>query len=555
MAQDYEFDLNAWRREITTASPQAQVWFDRGLAWTYGYNHEEAVFCFHEALRHDPGCAMAWWGIAYASGPFYNRPWIRFTPREVAATLPVCHDAASRAVALSGGATLTEQALIQAIVLRYPRAAAAPLEELSRWHDSYTDAMRAAHRSFPEDLDIAALFVEAAVTRNPRKLWDIRTGVPMPGADIVECCGVLERALKQMDVQGGPPHPGVLHMYMHALEMSQDPEAALIAADTMSSIARDEGHFHHMPAHIYVQCGDYAQSVAVSKRAVAVDDRYVAVRGAANFYTTARCHDLHLLMFAAMMLGHYGDALHAADRICTTATPDLIGKSFPFMAAILDGYSAMRTHVHVRFGKWHELVAEPAPQNPELTPIRAAMHAYGQGVANAALGRIDAAEDAQRRLDKAIAAIPPDAIFLSNPIVDMLAVGVAMLEGELEYRKRNYEQAFRALRLAAERDDNLAYTEPWAWMHPPRHALGALLAEQGHLAEAEAVYRADLGLSDEVARCVQHPDNIWALKGLLECLTERGANTEAALVAQKLKIAQARADIPVTAACCCRGGP
>ena len=548
--QGYAFDLNTWTRRITTGSPQAQIWFDRGLAWTYGYNHEEAVFCYRRALEHDPACAMAWWGIAYASGPFYNRPWIRFSPAEVAATLPICHEAATRALALSDGSTPEEKVLIKAIQLRFPQSGAATQDELARWHDAYTDAMRAVHYRFPADRDIAALFVEAAVTRTPRKLWDIRTGAPMPGSDIVECREVLERALGQ-----GGPHPGLLHMYLHAMEMSQTPENALPAADLLRDLARDEGHFHHMPAHIYVQCGDYAQAVTVGKTAVAVDDRYLAARGAANFYTTARCHDLHLLMFSAMMLGHYGEAIHAADRICTTATPELIGGSFPFMAAILDGYSAMRTHVQVRFGKWHDLVAEPAPETPELTPIRVAMHAYGQGVANAALGRIEAAQQAQRRLERAMADIPSDAIFLSNPIIDMLAVGAAMLEGELEYRRRNHDQAFRALRLAAERDDNLAYTEPWAWMHPPRHALGALLAEQGRMGVAEEVFRADLGLNGEVARCTQHPDNVWALSGLLECLKARGDSTEAAIIAQKLKIAQARTDFPVTVACCCRGGP
>ena len=310
-----------------------------------------------------------------------------------------------------------------------------------------------------------------------------------------------------------------------------------------------------MPAHIYVQCGDYAQSVALCQRAVAADDRYVDRRGAENFYTTARCHDLHLYMFAAMMLGHYGGAIYAADRIRGIATPELIAGSFPFMAAILDGYSAMRTHVLVRFGRWTDLVQDPPPPDPALMPIRAAMHAYGQGVAHSALGNIPEAEAAQRRLNGAMAAIPSDAIFLSNPIVDMLAVGEAMLEGELEYRKRNYDHAFAALCRAVARDDALTYTEPWAWMHPPRHALGALLAEQGHFAEAEQVYRADLGLTDEVARCTQHPDNVWALRGLVECLEQRGAAGELAMVRQKLTIAAARTDVPVDAACCCRGGP
>jgi tetratricopeptide (TPR) repeat protein len=550
--QKYPFVTNDWKREVSTGSATAQGWFDRGLAWTYGYNHEEAVRCFRQALAHDPDCAMAWWGIAYASGPFYNRPWIRFTPAEVVTTLSLCHDAAGRALACSTDATPAEQAMIAALVRRYPQTGAAAQVDLARWHDDYTDAMRAAYARFPEDLDIAALFAEAAVTRTPRRLWDIRSGAPMVGSDILECRAVLERALAQVARQGGTPHPGVLHIYLHALEMSQTPEDALPAADMMQDLARDEGHFHHMPAHIYVQCGDYAQSLAVSRRAIEADDRYLAERGAENFYTTARCHDLHLAMFSAMMLGHCGEAIHAADRIRTIATPDLIGGSFPFMAAILDGYSAMRTHVQVRFGKWRELTTEPAPDRPDLTPIRVAMHAYGQGVAHSALGNIEEAEAARQRLDAAIACIPSEAIFLSNPIVDMLAVGQAMLEGELEYRKGNHDHAFRVLHLAVRRDDALAYTEPWAWMHPPRHALGALLAEQGHLAEAEEVYRADLGLNDQVARCTQHPDNVWALTGLMECVTARSDAQAMAMIGQKLKIAQARTDIPVTAACCCR---
>ncbi|SIS95761.1 tetratricopeptide repeat protein [Paracoccus saliphilus] len=553
MSQGYRFDLNDWRRPVTTSSPQARTWFDRGLAWTYGYNHEEAVLCFREALKHDPHCAMAWWGIAYASGPFYNRPWIRFTRSEIAEALPVCHDAAARAVAASAGVSPQEKALIEAIPCRYPQAEPAPLAELNRWHDDFTDRMRAAHRAFPDDLDIAALFVEAAVTRTPRKLWNIRTGAPLPGSDIVEAVEVLDRAMRGMTAPGATPHPGIIHMYLHAMEMSQEPEKALLAADTLRDLAQDEGHFHHMPAHIYVQCGDYAQSLAVSKRAVARDDKYLAERGARNFYTTARCHDLHLYMFAAMMLGQYRSALYAADRICGTATPELIAESFPFMAAILDGYSAMRVHVLVRFGRWSDLIAAEQVHDAERTPIRAAMDAYGKGVAHSALGNVDEAEMAQRRFHDILANIPGEAVFLSNPVTEMLAVGEAMLEGELEYRKGNYDRAFRALRLAVERDDNLTYTEPWAWMHPPRHALGALLAEQGHFAQAEEAYRADLGLDDQIARCTRHPDNIWALRGLLECLEHKGDRSGQAMIAQKLAIAEARADVAVTSACFCRG--
>lgn len=549
---DYDFDLGSWTRAITTTSRNAQVWFDRGLNWTYAYNQEEAVACFRSALEHDPECAMAHWGIAYANGPFYNRPWIRFTDREIAETLPACHAAAQEAMAHAAGCTHAERALIEAILLRYQSAHEADRTTLDRWHRAFTDAMRKAYAAHPDDLDIAALFAEAAVTCTPRRLWLLKEGRPNPDSHAEEALEVLERAMARTDADARP-HPGVLHMYIHALEMSPFPERALKASDLLRGLAPDAGHMEHMAAHIYILVGDYAGAVEQSRRAIRADDKYVAFAGANNFYTTARAHDFHLCMYAAMFLGQYGTAMAAADRIIGTATPELMEASPPFMASILDGYAAMRIHVMVRFGKWRELTLEPPPTHPEITPIRAAMHAYGQGVAHAALGQIAEAEAARRAFDAARARISEEMIFLSNPVQSMLSVGEAMLTGELEYRKGNYDVAFAALREAVARDDALNYTEPWAWMHPPRHALGALLAEQGRMAEAEAVYREDLGYCDTVARCCRHPDNVWALHGLLECVRASGSAHEARLLADRLAIAQARADTPIRAACCCRG--
>lgn len=545
------FDLGPWTRKITTSSQSAQDWFNRGLNWTYAYNQEEAISCFKRALEHDSSCAMAYWGIAYAAGPFYNRAWIRFTDREIAETLSICCEAAQSALRCSDGCTDAEQALIRAIRFRYQDLHVTNHKVLNDWHEQFTGQMRTTYAAHSEDLDIVALFAEAAVTCTPRQLWNLKTGQPNPVALTEEGLGVLEKGLRQMDAMQ-IVHPGICHMYIHALEMSPFPEKALNAAEMLRGFAPDAGHLEHMPAHIYVLCGEYAQAVEQSRRAVVADDKYVDVVGANNFYTTARCHDFHLYMYAAMFLGQFKTALYAADRICTAATPDLIVASPPFMAAILDGYSAMRTHVLVRFGKWHDLVAEPVPEDPQKTPIKSAMHAYGQGVAHSALGNIEKAEAAQKAFLFAAQNVPESAIFLSNTVHDVLKVGEAMLEGELQYRKGNLDAAFEALRLAVSRDDDLNYTEPWAWMHPPRHALGALLAEQGRFAEAEAVYRADLGYDDSLARCSQHPDNIWALVGLLECVERSGNHTEVAMLRQKVKIAQARTDFEIKVACCCR---
>ena len=550
----YGFALGDWERPIATASPEAQAWFDLGLNWTYAYNHEEAVACFREALRHDPDCAMAWWGIAYAAGPFYNRPWIRYTEREIAETLPLCHDAASqarRALDRAENGRPDERALIEAISTRYRSRNETSHRVLNRWHRAFTDEMRAVRAAFPGDLDIVALFAEAAMTCTPRQLWNLKTGRPNPDALTGEAIVVLERALEEIE-ETGTRHPGILHMYIHLMEMSPFPERALRAADMVRGLVPDGGHIEHIAAHIYVLCGDYAQAVEQCRRAVEADDRYLDHAGPFNFYTTARCHDLHLHMYTAMFLGHHASAIEAANRICATATPDLVASSYPFMASILDGYSAMRTHVFVRFGKWRELIEDRLPDSPERTPIRVAMRHYGRGVAYSALGDIDNAESAKIEFDRFLETIPESAVFLSNSVRDILHVGKAMLEGELEYRKGNHERAFDALRLAVERDDNLNFTEPWAWMHPPRHALGALLVEQGRYEEAESVYRTDLGYTGDIARCSQHPDNVWSVHGLLECVKRNGESNEARLLAQKLKIAQARTDISIASSCFCR---
>ena len=546
----HPFDLGPWSRKITTESPDAQLWFDRGLNWTYAYNHEEAVTCFREALEHDPGCAMAWWGIAYASGPFYNRSWTALSDSEIDAFLPVCHDAARRAAERAERSNAPEQSLIDAIQSRYQSPDQRDRAVLDRWHVEFTDAMREVHRTFPEDLDIAALFAEAAVTCTPRQLWDMTRGVPKEGALTEEALAVLDRALEQMRVTGAR-HPGVPHMYIHALEMSPFPERALPAADLLLGHGPDAGHLEHMPAHIYVLCGDYAQAVSQSERAIIADDKYLAHAGDRNFYTTSRCHDLHLLIYAAMFLGQYQKALGAADRMAAMATPELITTSAPFISSKLDGYAAMRTHVLVRFGRWRDLTETPPPEDPALKPISAAMHAYGKGVAHAALGEIEAGERARETFVDAVSEIPEDMIFLSNTARAMLGVGRAMLDGELEYRKGNADQGFECLREAVTRDDALNYTEPWAWMHPPRHALGALLAEQGRLEEAETVFREDLGLLDGVPRCCQHPGNIWALRGLLACVEGKRGGGELAMLRQDLAIAQARADTPIESACFC----
>ncbi|MEU5311529.1 hypothetical protein [Streptomyces sp. NPDC021562] len=546
---DY-YDLGRHSRRVTTSSPDAQTWFDRGLNWTYAFNHEEAVRCFEAAGAADPDCAMADWGVAYALGPNYNKPWEFFDEQDLARTVERTHAAVQRAHAKAAvRATPVERALVSALRARYPRAAAPDAAACSVWNTDYADSMRTAYELAPDDPDVAALHADALMNLTPWQLWDIRTGVPADGARTLEARAVLERALA---TEAGTRHPGLLHLYIHLMEMSPTPETALPVADRLRDLVPDAGHLRHMPSHLEVLCGDYRRVLSDNTAAVTADEKYHARAGAMNFYTLYRCHNLHFRIYGAMFLGRLQDALATAELLEAAVPEDLLRVPSPPMADWLEGFLAMRVHVLIRFGRWDDILRLPLPADPVLYCVSTAMLHYARGVAHSATGRIAEAETDRARFREAVAAVPGTRTIFNNTCADVLAIAAAMLDGELAYRKGDFDTAFSALRHAVDLDDNLPYDEPWGWMQPTRHAYGALLLERGRVTEAEAVYRADLGLDDTLPRPLQHPGNVWALHGLHECLRRLGKDGEARIVAQQLKLAAASADVPITASCFCR---
>ncbi|MFC7819999.1 tetratricopeptide repeat protein [Streptomyces sp. NPDC057367] len=546
---DY-YDLGTHGRPVTTSSPEAQRWFDRGLVWTYAFHHEEAVSCFEAAAAADPDCAMAHWGIAYALGPNYNKPWEAFDAEELTRTVDRTHVAVERAHERATlAATPVERALIGALRARYPQSRA--VEDCSVWNAPYAESMRAVHALAPDDLDVATLFADALMNLTPWQLWDLHTGRPAEGARTLEAKDVLDRALA---TEGGRAHPGVLHLYIHLMEMSATPEAALTVADRLRGLVPDAGHLHHMPSHLEVLCGDYRRVVSDNAAAIAADEKYRARAGAMNFYTLYRAHNHHFRIYGAMFLGQYETALDAAARLEASVPEELLRVESPPMADWLEGFLAMRVHVLIRFGRWADILGLPLPTDPRLYCVTTAMLHYARGIALSATGRVDEAEAERARFREAVARVPGTRTLFNNTCADILAIAAAMLDGELEYRKGDHAAAFAALERSVELDDNLPYDEPWGWMQPTRHAYGALLLEQGRVEEAEAVYRADLGLDDTLPRALRHPGNVWSLHGLHECLERLGKEGEARIVAQQLGLAAALADVPVGASCFCRLG-
>ena len=552
MSEEY-FDLGTYSRPVTTTSAQAQLWFDRGLVWSYGFNHEEAVACFQKAIAADADCAMAYWGLAYAMGPNYNKPWEFFDGTELETAVSRTHSATLTARELAASADPVERALIRALVHRYPAAEptgpAGDADTCSVWNVEFAEAMRQVYQEFPDDLEVAALYADSLMNLTPWALWDLTTGEPAPGSHAVEIRRVIERAF---GLPGGHDHPGLLHLYIHLVEMSSAPESGLLVANRLRDLVPDAGHLQHMPTHLDVLCGDYHQVITSNLRAVDADEKFLDYAGPMNFYTLYRCHDLHFTIYGAMFSGQSQVALATAARLEASIPDELVRVQVPPMADWIESFLSIRVHVYIRFGMWSELISMQLPDDLELYCTTTAMIHYGRGVAYAATGRIDDAAAERDLFRAALTRVPESRTLFNNTCLDILAIASAMLDGELEYRRGNIDAAFDHLRTSIALDDNLPYDEPWGWMQPTRHAYGALLLEQGRVDDAEAVYRADLGYDNTLPRALQHPRNVWALHGFHECLTRLGKTGEAAIIGRELALATALADVPIVASCLCR---
>lgn len=544
------FDIGSLSRKVSTKSEGAQVWFNRGLVWTYCFNHDEAITCYKQAIAHDKDCAMAYWGVSFCSGSNYNKTWALFDSVDRVNAIRDCFVFSQEALQRVRNVSGWEQALIKALALRYPNDD--PSRDLLACSKVYAAAMREAYHVFGHgDFDFITLFADALMNCAPRKLYDAATGLPIASSPVFEVKDLLEQALK---LPGVERHPGPAHMYIHLMEMSATPEAALPAADMIRDLISDTGHTYHMPAHIYVLVGDYRRAVEYNLKATIADDKYFTQTGGLTFYSYYRLHDYHSLIYAAMLAGKSKAAFDATDRMEATITEEILRVETPALANWMEFFKAVRVHVLIRFGKWDELKALQPLEDGELYCVTNVMRHYGKAIAYAATGQIPEADKERERFKEASKIVPPTRLDFPNKITDILHVASAMLDGEIEYRRANYETAFARLRDAIILEDELPFAEPWGWMLPARHAYAALSLEQGFVEQAAQAYAEDLGLYSTPGRAHQHPNNVWALHGYNECLERLGRFAEARIIRQQLKLALAEADVDIKSSCFCRLG-
>jgi tetratricopeptide (TPR) repeat protein len=503
-------DLGAHKRKVT-ASAEAQAFFDQGLALTYGFNHDEAARSFARAAEIDPACAMCFWGAAYTLGPNYNIPML---PDRSAAA----HDAITRAKAVAAETTPVEQALVDALARRYKGPEWIDPVAQQPYNEAYAAAMKEVAARFPDDLDVQVLYAEAAMNVNPWKLWTPE-GEPAPGTD--EILRVLEAVLAR-----APEHPGANHYYIHAVEASKNPERAVPAADRLPGLIPGAGHIVHMPAHIYQRVGRYADASEANRNAAEVDLRYLERVKPPGYYPFYLGHNFGFLAYSASMEGRMQESLDAARRATEHIPMDIVC-GMPGM----DFFLSEPLLVMVRFGRWEDILAAPAPE-AKYQVLRALWH-HARGMALAGTENVADAKAEHAAIEKIRAEVPEDLLAGLNQGRLVLELAAKILEARIAGVEKHPE-AITRWQEAVALEDRLAYNEPADWFYPTRHYLGAALLDAGRAKDAQAVYEEDLR---------RNPENGWALFGLWQSLRARKQTKAAAAAKSRFDTAWKRADV------------
>ena len=513
-------NLGAYTRPITTNAPEAQKYFDQGLALSYAFNHAEAIRAFKQALAIDPACAMCYWGVAYALGPNINAPITEEAAKEAWQAIGQAQKAT--------GASPVERALINALAARYtadPKAERAPLDR------AYGDAMRTLAKQYPDDLDAATLFAQALMDTSPWNYWE-KDGSPRPLTP--EVLSALESVLAR-----NPNHAGAIHLYIHAVEASPDPGRASSHADRLAALIPGAGHIVHMPGHIYLRTGRFADATKSNEDAMKADEAYFAgdvVAGNMMYQIGYVPHNPHFMATSAAFEGRSAVALQAAEAARAKMHADMMLD--PAMGGMVQHFSLTPTLMNIRFGRWETILAEPEPA-ASLPYMRAMRHA-ARGLALTATGRVNDAEAelaaaTALRSDPSLKTLAVSSVNFASSIV---AIACDVLAGELATKRRRAADAAKYFAAAVAAEDDLTYMEPPDWPIPVRELQGAALLELGRAREAETAFRDDMK---------KYPENGWSLSGLQASLERQGRGREAAEVKTRLDAAWRAADVGVAA--------
>ena len=505
--------LGATHMAITTKVPDAQKWFDQGLRLLHAFNPEEAEKAFRRAAELDPACAMANWGIAISNGNNINVP--RLPWRDSTEYVY-----AQKALAMKAQGSPKEQALIEALAKRAMAALPEKPDDQHALDVAYGDAMRAVATQYPNDPDVLTFFAEALMDEYPWHLYG-------PGPDLApspvtaEVQATLEKALKI-----APKHLGANHLYIHAVEASGHPEKGVPSAERLVNQTPDAGHLLHMPSHIFERVGRYAEATQVNRDAVVTDVKYFARPDAGMLYTPYLAHNRQFIAYCSMIEGRFGESVKLGHDAASTIPLEMFA-----MMPGMDFFCVTPYAVEVKFGKWDEALAEPAP--PASLLYTTAFWHFARGMAYAGKKQMAEAKVERDSLAFLRGALAEGAMEGVNSASTLLGMCLGTLDGAMARANGDLATAVTQFRQVVDTEKTLQYNEPPDWLLFPRHDLGNALLEAGKPAEAEAAFREDLAIRAE---------NGWALNGLQKSLAAQKKTAEAAKVASRVERAWKNAD-------------
>lgn len=507
---------NEHHLQIDTEVEGVQALVDRAMVLTFGFNHAEANKLFKQAAEKDPNCAVCYWGAAYVLGPNINAPMEQSAVDEA-------FSLARKAYQLRHKARPRNRALIEALVHRYGPD---PIPDRTHLDTAYAQAMRGVARKYPDDALVQALLAEALMDLHPWQYWQ-EDGSPQPYTP--EILAALDDALRL-----NPDHLLANHLHIHAVEASPHPERAEKSADRLRRLAPSAGHLLHMPAHIYMRIGRYADAAEVNRTAIGHDEAYQADANPKGIYPLAYMpHNRHFLVIALAESGQSRAAVQQAFELAQSVDPEKMREPG---YGTLQHFWSMPLYILVRFGQWDEILTQPSPDAGLKYP-KGVWH-YARGRALAALGRLVEAEQELRMLER-LAKHPfllDVTIWDVNTTAHLLQIATQVLAGELAYQRGDMSAAIEHLEEAVELEDALTYEEPPSWYYPARQSLGWVLLESGRFEEAEQVYREDLD---------RHRENGWSLKGLQQSLEGQGRTADAQQVKKRFDKVWKDADVPI----------
>ena len=484
---------------VATTSPEAQRYFSQGLAFAYGFNHAAAIASFREAQRLEPGCAMCWWGEAFAHGPNIN------APMDAAANARAV-GAAAYANWLARNAAPAERALTAAMVKRYslnPQADRATLDA------TFADAMLAAAAAHPAHDDIALLAAEAAMNTKP---WDYWSADKKPNQRIGEAVRLVEAVLAR-----SPRHPQAAHLYIHLMENGPDPKLAEDAADRLNApLAPALGHLVHMPAHIYYRLGRWQDSIRANVAAARADEAWIRDSGDKGLVRYGYYpHNVHFIVTSAQMAGEMPTAIREARKLETILDPATSSQ-----IAWIQAVHAAPFFAAAQFATPAEILAMLAPD--ARLPYPAAMRFYARAVARAQQHNRVGFEREITRLRAVRNSTALDSMIAQAvPAGDLLDLAEAVARARWASANGRLGEAVRLYRDAVGIEQKISYMEPPYWYYPVHQSLGAALYRAGRYREAIEAFETALA---------QSPNNGWVLYGLSasqRALGRRGQATAA----------------------------